>query len=229
MIIMKLFGGVFATIGAALFVSGAVVAWNVQSFRAHASRADGTVVALVGSPNSGSTPVVVFDGPNGEPVRIQGSVASSPPAYAEGEKVTVFYDPQNPKEASIDGFFDEWFVTVLLGGIGLVFMSFGVPVVAWTVLRGRKVKWLRERGRRVQVRIQQVGLDTRVRVNGRHPFRIIGEWLDATSNTVHIYKSDMLFSDPSSHLKGETIDVLIDPSNPKSYWMDTSFLPKVAE
>jgi hypothetical protein len=62
---------------------------------------------------------------SGNPVEFTGSVGSSPPAFDVGEAVGVLYDPAAPEKARIDTFFQLWFPSLLLGGIGLVFAAIG--------------------------------------------------------------------------------------------------------
>ncbi|MBI5508352.1 MAG: DUF3592 domain-containing protein [Deltaproteobacteria bacterium] len=229
MSVFKVIGTVFGLAGVALIVPALVLAWNTQSFRSAASRAGGVVVAGDGSHEASPRPVVRFSLPNGDEVQIVGDVRSTPPAYEVGEKVDVLYDPAAPRQARIDSILEMWFIPLLLGALGLVFAAIGLAFLLWLLYRSRQVAWLKANGRRLQAKIQQVTLDTRVRANRRHPYRIVGEWLDAGTNTVHIFESEMLWFDPSRYLTRETIDVLYDPANLRRYWVDTSFLPKVSE
>jgi hypothetical protein len=66
-------------------------------------------------------------------------------------------------------------------------------------------------------------------VNGRSPYHIISQSPDPASNTVRVFESENIWFDPSEYIKEETIDVLVDPNNPRKYVMDISFLPKLAE
>ena len=42
-----------------------------------------------------------------------------------------------------------------------------------------------------------------------------------------VYRDNLWF-DPSNHIHQETVPVLVDEANLKRYWVDTSFLPKLA-
>ena len=63
-------------------------------------------------------------------------------------------------------------------------------------------------------------------MNGRNPYTIEAEW--EQDQLLYQFSSESIWYDPSIHIKGKSIDVLIDPKNPKIYWMDTTFLPKLA-
>jgi hypothetical protein len=68
-----------------------------------------------------------------------------------------------------------------------------------------------------------------VRVHGRSPYQIVSQSSDPASNTVRLWQSENIWFDPSEYIKGEAIDVLVDPNDPRRYIMDISFLPKLAD
>ncbi|MGN8077925.1 DUF3592 domain-containing protein [Variovorax sp. 22077] len=109
------------------------VAWllhhNTASFIASASRTQGEVMRLLYVESSerhesGGTwkPLVRFRAPSGEIIEFAPSSSSSPPAYKVGEKVDVFFDPNDPQDAMLDGFFSLWGGALITGGLGLVFL-----------------------------------------------------------------------------------------------------------
>lgn len=108
------------------------VAWllhhNTASFIASASRTQGEVMRLLYVESSERhesgtwKPLVRFKAPAGEIIEFAPSSSSNPPAYKVGETVDVFYDPKNPQEARLDGFFSLWGGAAITGGLGLVFL-----------------------------------------------------------------------------------------------------------
>lgn len=38
----------------------------------------------------------------------------------------VFFDPADPKDARLDGFFDLWGGATIVGGLGAVFLAFAI-------------------------------------------------------------------------------------------------------
>jgi hypothetical protein len=54
------------------------------------------------------------------------SAVSSPPHYQTGERVNVLYNPENPVEAQIDRGIGNYWVAVLLGFIGALFVMAGL-------------------------------------------------------------------------------------------------------
>lgn len=84
------------------------------------------------SGSSGPTyaPVVEFTHPeSGETIRFTSSSSSNPPAFDEGEDVTVLYAPDNPDDARIDSFTDLWLLPLILLGMGIIFAPVGIGVM----------------------------------------------------------------------------------------------------
>ena len=71
-------------------------------------------------------------------------------------------------------------------------------------------------------------LDTSLRVNGRHPWRLTAQWQHAATGVVHTFESDALFYDPSDYVQRETVEVWIDTNDPRRHYLDAAFLPEHA-
>ncbi|AXK71235.1 hypothetical protein DWG18_02320 [Lysobacter sp. TY2-98] len=112
--------------------------------------------------------------------------------------------------------------------VGLVFVAIGVGMA---IFRYRRIVFIGEMmrtGRRVKARVIQVQLDTSLEVNGRNPFRIVAQAQDPSSKEMHVYKSWSIGFDPSEFLGTGEITVYVDRASSKRYYMDTSFLPRLA-
>jgi hypothetical protein len=231
--VLRIVGAIFATIGAGLLIGAFIAYGSAQSFNDNALRAKGVVVDLepTYSSNSGTTytPVVTFETPERESVTFHSSVSSSPPSFDVGESVEVLYDPANPSDAVIDSFWQVYLVPIILGGIGGVFFVVGGGLLLAQIASRRKRARLLASGRRITATIASVDLNTSLAVNGRHPYCITSQWVNPDTGQVHVFRSEGIWFDPSSHLTAETIDVLIDPVNPRRYYVDTGFLPAAAE
>jgi hypothetical protein len=118
-------------------------------------------------------------------------------------------------------------LSIILFGVGALFSSVGIGAVVWKGVGNRKNAWLRQNGRRIQAEITRVELDTSLEVTGKHPYRIVCQWLDPARNEVHIFHSANIWFDPTKYIPGKTIEVLVDPDNPRRYAVETAFLPKV--
>lgn len=222
---------VFSVIGIAMLVGASLLYNNTSDFLTRAVAAQGQVVDLVLSRSSDSTsyyPVVVFRDASGRQVKFQSNTGSNPPSYARGERVEVLYEPGEPEAARINGFFSLWGAATIVGGLGLVFGLVGFGMTVYGLLHQRGKAFLQKNGVRILTAFQSVERNTGFEVNGRNPYRIVSQWQHPETGDIHRFVSDNLWFDPSDYITSDTVPVLIDESNPKKYWMDTSFLPKLA-
>jgi hypothetical protein len=77
-------------------------------------------------------PVVEFYTPDERLHTVQLSTGNWPPAYEIGEEVTILYNREHPIEARIQSSssaFDLWFGPVLLGFLGLIFLTIGLSIL----------------------------------------------------------------------------------------------------
>ena len=226
---------VFLTLG--LLGGGGWAASRAMAFLGRATSAEGTVVELVPSTSTDDDghrsttyrPVVEFTAASGERRTFAHRVASAPPAYQVGERVTVLYDPGDVHDARIQGFSALWLLPTILGGLGAVFALVGGIILAVRAAGRRREAELRLHGRRVQARFQAVERNTSLEVNGNHPWRIVCQWQDPTTGLLHLFKSRNLWFDPTPYVKVQELTVFVDPRKPKRHFVDVSFLPRLAE
>lgn len=221
----------FSVVGGALLVGAFLWYQNTVSFLDEALGSPGVVTDLVYSRSSDSSsyyPVVRFEDETGQLIEFQSSSGSNPASYSRGEKVSVFYLPGEPESARIDGFFSLWGGALILGIIGGAFFLVGILMVLVPLIRKGRGAKLRESGQLVMASFRSVEQNTSLVMNGQSPFRIVTQWQDPATANIHVFRSDNLWFDPTDHIPGESIPVYIRPDNPKRYWVDTSFLPKLA-
>jgi hypothetical protein len=236
--ILRWIGILFALIGLGL-LGGAYFAYHHTSqFLASAVTAQGTVIDLARSGQTGSgtgttsstyRPVVSFEDHNGEPVEFISTLGSNPPSYRKGDQVGVLYLEDDPQDAVINSFMSLWFVAVLLGAMGTVFLLVGLGLTVPTFIRRRSHERLRQTGTPVHTKLKQVTQNTAYRSGGRHPYQIITQWQNPRTGRIHVFASENVWFDPSDYLPGDDLTVYIDPDNPDKYYLDVSFLPKLAE
>ena len=111
---------------------------------------------------------------------------------------------------------------------GQRFFLIGIGMFLVGGLKNRKEAFLKLHGIPIQTKFQSVELNTALSVNGRHPFRVLGQWQNPATSEVHIFHSNNLWFDPSEYLEGKNITVFIEKNNPKKFYVDLSFLPKLA-
>lgn len=209
-------------------------AWHssTRRFLAHASRAQGTVVAMLphySNNNSSITysPVVRFND-GSQDIVFRSSSSSNPPSYNIGETVPVFYREANPYDAKIDSFFSLWGGSLILGVLGGVCLLVGGGMIYVPLQQARADDHLLHEGMPIQAQFQSVQFMSNIAVNGRNPYRVLAQWQDPKTSRVHVFASHNLWFDPTSFIKQKEIRVFIERGNPKNYYIDLSFLPALA-
>lgn len=228
--------GSFAVTGVGLLAGALFSFVQTRDFAARAVEAQGVVTDLArsrsSSRNSGSgsySPVVAFETARGQRIEFTGSLSTNPPAYRPGERVRVLYLPDDPYAAGIGDFWNQWFLSILLGGMGGVFTAVGVVPLLLLARGARRRAWLREEGKLIQARFQSVEQVRNVRAGGRRPYRIICQWQDPMTLKVHVFSSALVWFDPTPYVQRDQIAVRIDPRDPRIHEVDISFLPELAE
>ncbi|GAA6623207.1 DUF3592 domain-containing protein [Scytonema sp. NUACC26] len=143
----RIFGSIFAGIGSLFAAIGIMTGVSTHSFVNTSILTQGTVITLVerlSTDSDGNSsflyhPVVRFTTNSGEPTIFEAG-GSNPPAFTLGQQVEVRYSPQNPKEASIDSWFELWFLPVIITSTSLVFVLIGGIVLIKSFPRLMKYK-----------------------------------------------------------------------------------------
>ncbi|MEQ9546792.1 MAG: DUF3592 domain-containing protein [Marinobacter sp.] len=213
-------------------LAGAFFAFqSTSTFLETATAKPGVVTDLIRSRSSDSNayyPIVRFEYEPGSPMEFQSSSGSNPPSYSRGEEVRVLFAPGEPGSARIDGFFSLWGAALIVGGIGAAFFMVGAGMFVVPAIRNGSAEKLRKTGQLVQSRYQGVEKNEGLVMNGKSPYQIVCQWQNPVTSDLHVFRSGNLWFDPSSHISSDSIPVYINPTNPKQYWVDTSFLPKLA-
>lgn len=220
------FFSIFATVGTLLGIAGGLIWWKSESLIARGIRTEGRVVRLFFN-GSSATALIEYDTDWGETRSITTSISSSPSGYEVGEKVAVWYDPLHPERVQVDGL-ERWFLPLLFHGFFLVFGGIGWGGIVSQILKKRRRRWLLVNGITIQAGQVEVGRNHSIKMNGVSPFVVRCQWHDSLSNKVYTFQSDPIWFDPSAYITGPTLPVLIDPRNPKNYFIDLSFLPEAA-
>jgi hypothetical protein len=131
-------------VGAVALTIGVLTGWSSWNALVGAERVDGTVVELVrvasakaaGPKNKGGA---ISKGPAFAPLveyqvgaqsyRIRGHVASSPPAYGVGDRVSILVHPERANEGRIDSFSEWWLGSIVFGGGGLLFVAIAIVLL----------------------------------------------------------------------------------------------------
>ena len=212
----------FLLIGIGLLAGAGYLYYNTSSFVDGARKAPGTVMAL----KSGA-PEIRFRAHDGREIQFTSGASSKPPAYSVGETVEVLYRPDRPEDAEVNAFMSLWLGVIILGALGSMFALTSAGLLfGW----GMQVAdpGLKLTGLSIQTDFQGIERDTDYSEGGRHPFHVVTQWQNPATGEIHLFHSDPLWYDPTSHMKKGKITVYIERGNPEKYFMDLSFLPKLA-
>jgi Protein of unknown function (DUF3592) len=125
-----LFTAIFLVVGLGLLGGSVYSVLSTREFLSSAVPAEGVVIDLEArwdSDDGGYTyyPRVRFATESGQLREFTGDVGSSPASFDIGEGVHVLFDPADPADAHIDSFMQLWFVSLILGVLGIVFTAVG--------------------------------------------------------------------------------------------------------
>ncbi len=121
-------GGGFA-LGALVFgfvglvfvaIAGASYYFQQQTIE-NSEKITGVVTDFHYGSKNGSSPIITYEW-NGEKRQYHSNTYSSPPAYDLHEEVTMFVNRDNPDDVVVDTFSDRWFLIIIFGGMGSVFV-----------------------------------------------------------------------------------------------------------
>jgi hypothetical protein len=153
----------------------------------------------------------------------------NPPCYDLNEKVKVYYNKKDHNDVMVSGFASQYLLVAIFGGIGLVFFSIGFGFIIIPILRKNKNEELKRLGMDIQTEFVEVAKNRSLKVNGKSPYQIHSQWLDADNNKMYLFKSENLWFNPQQYVNPEDkILVYVDRNNYKKYYMDISFLPEIS-
>ncbi len=215
---MYFFFGIFAAAGLLCGVISAVLVYGRWNVTHNGIETTGTVVDLRYSKSSVAPVVRFMDESGREHVYESSSYTSVSPAEI-GDQLKIYYMPDDPTDVELEG--EGWFNLFPLifffthGGVG-----FGG--IYWLEKKRRLYNWLQQFGKEIQAKLTDVKRGSN---KGRSYYSLKLEWLDPYTQQLYSFESDTLSTDPSDSLPvGSPVRVLIDPDNPKRYWVDISFL-----
>ncbi len=221
----------FSIIGLGMLLGALYWYQSIQSFTEEALLTEGTVLELVASRSDDSyvyKPLVRFTTERGESIEFISGTGSNPPGFTVGETVEIFYRAADPQETMINDFFSLWGGPLIVAGMGIIFFIIGGSIILVTLLQKQKEQYLKTNGLPVQTKFQSVEINAHLTVRGRNPYRVLTQWQNPETSEIHVFKSNNLWFDPTDYITEDYITVLIERTNPKKYYVDLSFLPKVA-
>jgi uncharacterized protein DUF3592/TIR domain-containing protein len=226
---MAILTAVFLFLGLVSLGIGLYLGARTLSFVSRAQGVQGRVIGLAPNEKGDSYfPVVEFKIAGGRSVTFRSSFGSSPPAHEVGEAVPVLYDPRQPSNATIRSFFVLWGPALGLVFFGAVFGAIGLGLLIYALIRGRRQRYLIRTGRPIMSEFHEVEVNTKLRFNQQHPYRVVTKWRNPVSDEIVYFRSNNVWDDPTMYVKNRSITVIVDPNNFSRYVMDLSLLSERA-
>lgn len=200
--------------------------WSDRELAAVGSTTQGTVISMERSRdsdgNSTYSPTVEFFDQRGIRHQFTSSVSSSPPSFSRGEAVTVIYDPDAPGQAIIDSFSTRYLLPLMFGGFGALFALIGAGMIVAYLRRRKIIANLKRTGVPIKAKFVECYRDTSTKINGRSPYRVVGQAPHPATGRLQSFKSGPIWLDLSEQLAERDLSVLVDPMRPKRYYVDLS-------
>src|SRR5690242_3882563 len=107
-------------------------------------------------------------------------------------------------------------VLLILGGIAVLF---GIVGFIYSVRSFSRTLYVRRHGKHVVATVTKIDAEYVITFRGHTTlFSLFADWEDPETHTVYHFKSDTGSANLAmNHPPGSTIDVLIDPRNPRRY------------
>lgn len=228
---------IFIIFGALTVVGSIYLFINTFLFMNNALKAEGTVVDLIqqGPINKKVIfPVIKYMTQSGSETSTKSNVASSAGkallknnVYKIGENVQILYDPKNFNNLKINNFSSLWLGPIALFLFGMLFFLIGI----FSFLRSNNLTknkaWLTRHGTKISTEL--IGIEPQDMGNGVSggkriilQSRIFSKWANPNDNKTYYFSSERANFDLTPYVQSKTINVLIDPNNPKKYYVDIS-------
>lgn len=143
-----------------------------------------------------------------------------------GKDIKLYYNPANPADFRGSGRIISSIFFAVFGG---VFLTIGlIPLLLSgkkRFLSGRKHRrrdGLIQKGRRIDVKVAEIYRNTRVSVNGAHPYKIRCRGFDHLGQ-LREFESEDIWHDPApriEQLRIKSLPVYLHETKPRKYYVD---------
>jgi hypothetical protein len=223
-------GAMFIVVGTGFIWGGISMFTSDQRFAKIAVPGEGTILEINRSSSTSGNdtnkvtfyPLVRFQTPDGKNIEFIGA-GSSEPGYTVGQTVPVLYNPSQPNEARIKTSFLETILILMFPIPGLIVLLIGIFTFISPIYSKLNKAWLQKNGQTITVPVLRV--DKIQDSRGLPRYFIVGQWQNPQDQKVYLFFSEQIVFDPNPYVANKQLQVLIDPSKPNRYYMDTSFLP----
>lgn len=227
---MLLFGATFLFAGTVLFAAGLLMYMSNQNFKKSAVQTESVITDINryrnynNTDSSGKYTYEVSVAFTVDGVVYEGLINEWNSGMYIGQKITVFYNPDDPWDFRTD----SSLISFIFIPLGLLCMLIGAIALILMIRKNAAKKNIMESGMRVMADITDI-INANVKLDNRYGKHIICEWTDEATGTIYRYKSDVIWSNPATIIERQNITqlpVYFDRNNEKNYYVDTSQILK---
>ena len=145
-------------------------------------------------------------------------------SFYEGKEVEIYYDKDNPNKIGMKSLD---LLILIVPGIGLIFLIIGGTGILLKVSKKKLENRLKKDGKLIYADYDETIINTSYSINGRHPYKIICEWINPVDNEEYMFKSRNIWINPEDIIEERNIKqfpVYIDKNNKKKYVVDIDIL-----
>jgi len=127
----------------AIAVSFGFTIWT-SIFLARSVAATGSIVSLLPNPDVENgvmnyAPVFAFTAADGKTYTVISGLSTNPPGFVVGQTVRVIYQMSHPESAKLASFWQLWFVSIVVAGLGVFILIAGYLLLLYERRRNRRV------------------------------------------------------------------------------------------
>lgn len=210
-------GMIFVSVGVAVHISDA-------NFKESALTTTGTIIDIRSSTDSdGDTDydVVVEFIVKGQ--RYSGKLNYYFSSMDEGDTLTIYYNPDNPNDFMGENSVTGLIILIIFGG---VFALIGLGFVISGFMSKAKRKRVLGYNFIIKANISSFDLNTRLTVNGKHPYILTATIMSPYDGLMYTFKSDSIWTDLTLIIENyniKTVPVYVNPQNYKEYYVDLDY------
>ncbi|AWW73010.1 hypothetical protein CD351_01060 [Erythrobacter sp. KY5] len=216
-------GGIFTPIGLLFAAIGFSFLASDRELATAGVRTTGVVIENIKSRDSDGdllySPVVAFHDVSGVRHIYQSSTKTNWSDYSRGETVELIYNPDDPTDAVINSVMDRFFLPSMFAGLGSIFALIGAGFLSVNLKRKLEVAKLKRSNLRLEAEFVKCVRDTKIDINGRHPFRVHARGKHPRTGRLARFESAPIWLDLTDQLSGRTVPVLVDARTSKKHYV----------
>ena len=146
-------------------------------------------------------------------------ISTSGSSAVEGSKITLYYLPENPRDVRDKEYQEGQLPTLIV--IGSVIIAIGGGILLVNLLKANSQRKLMQSGIRISAEEICVEENTKVKVNGRHPYIVYCRAYDPRTGEMREFASKNCYEKLEKYDIRE-LDIYLDPNNPKKHFVDVA-------